>query len=392
MNAAKVFLIEDDMMVAAIISKLIQTKQPGFEVRHFGSGEECLRELHAMPDIVIIDYNLPGIDGLTLLKQVKSVCPQALIMVCSGQEEVKVAVQCFEAGANHYIMKDDKMMLNIENGMRNLSMHVTLKREVAFLQDQIIDRNKYSNIIGNSQAILRVLKLIQKVEKNTMMVLVTGQSGTGKELVAKALHYNSPRARKPFVVVNMGAIPSELVESELFGHEKGAFTDARDRRIGKFEQAEGGTIFLDEIGEMDLGIQAKLLRVLQEKEITRIGGNKTIKLDFRLVAATNRNLAQEVKDGRFREDLFYRIQGFLIHLPPLNQRGDDILLLAKSFLKEFCDQNRMPQLSISREACQFMLDYAWPGNIRELKAVIERAALMAEQNTITVEDLTFVTA
>jgi transcriptional regulator with GAF, ATPase, and Fis domain len=225
-----------------------------------------------------------------------------------------------------------------------------------------------------------------------MMVLVTGQSGTGKELVAKALHYNSPRARKPFVVVNMGAIPSELVESELFGHEKGAFTDARDRRIGKFEQAEGGTIFLDEIGEMDLGIQAKLLRVLQEKEITRIGGNKTIKLDFRLVAATNRNLAQEVKEGRFREDLFYRIQGFLIHLPPLNQRGDDILLLAKSFLKEFCDQNRMPQLSISREACRFMLDYAWPGNIRELKAVIERAALMAEQNTISIEDLTFVTA
>lgn len=392
MNAAKVFLIEDDMMVATIISKLIQTKQPGFEVRHFGSGEECLRELHTMPDIVIIDYNLPGIDGLTLLKQVKSVCPQTLIMVCSGQEEVKVAVQCFEAGANQYIMKDDKMMPNIENGMRNLSMHVTLKREVAFLQDQIIDRNKYSNIIGNSQAILRVLKLIQKVEKNTMMVLVTGQSGTGKELVAKALHYNSPRARKPFVVVNMGAIPSELVESELFGHEKGAFTDARDRRIGKFEQAEGGTIFLDEIGEMDLGIQAKLLRVLQEKEITRIGGNKTIKLDFRLVAATNRNLAHEVKEGRFREDLFYRIQGFLIHLPPLNQRGDDILLLAKSFLKEFCDQNRMPQLSISREACRFMLDYAWPGNIRELKAVIERAALMAEQNTISIEDLTFVTA
>jgi two-component system, NtrC family, response regulator AtoC len=224
-----------------------------------------------------------------------------------------------------------------------------------------------------------------------MMVLVTGQSGTGKELVAKALHYNSSRARKPFVIVNMGAIPEELVESELFGHEKGAFTDARDRRIGKFEEADGGTIFLDEIGEMDLGLQSKLLRVLQEKEVTRIGSNKTMKLDFRLIAATNRNLATEVKEGRFREDLFYRIQGFLIHLPPLNERGDDIILLAKSFLDEFSKTNKMPPQTISKEACKYMLDYNWPGNIRELKAVIERASLMAENNNITIEDLTFVT-
>ena len=318
--------------------------------------------------------------------------PGSLIVVCSGQEEVQVVVECYRNGANDYILKNDQMMVNIENSVRNLSMNVTLRREVEFLKDQIIDRNKYSNILGNSNAVMRVLRLIQKVEKNNMMVLITGQSGTGKELVAKALHYNSQRARKPFVIVNMGAIPNELVESELFGHEKGAFTDARERRIGKFEESDGGTIFLDEIGEMDLGLQAKLLRVLQEKEITRIGSNKTIKLDFRLIAATNRNLAQEVKEGRFREDLFYRIQGFLIHLPPLSERGDDIILLAKSFLSEFCQQNRLDHFTISKEACKFMLEYAWPGNIRELKAVIERAALMAENNTITVEDLTFVTA
>ena len=190
----------------------------------------------------------------------------------------------------------------------------------------------------------------------------------------------------------MGAIPEELIESELFGHEKGAFTDARERRIGKFEEADGGTIFLDEIGEMDMGLQSKLLRVLQEKEVTRIGSNKTMKLDFRLIAATNRNLAVEVKEGRFREDLFYRIQGFLIHLPPLKERGDDIIILAKHFLQDFCSQNKIAQITITKEACKFMLDYDWPGNIRELKAVIERATLMAENGTITREDLTFVTA
>ena len=391
MIAGKIFLVEDDMMVATLIRQCL-TKFDAFETMHFTNAEDCLSNMQNQPDIVIIDYNLPGMDGLELMKRVKNISPSSLVIVCSGQEDVKVVVDCYHNGANDYILKNEQMMANIENSVRNLSLNVTLRREVEFLKDQIIDRNKYSNIIGNSNAVLRVLRLIQKVEKNNMMVLVTGQSGTGKELVAKALHFNSPRARKPFVIVNMGAIPTELVESELFGHEKGAFTDARDRRIGKFEEADGGTIFLDEIGEMDLGLQAKLLRVLQEKEITRIGSNKTIRLDFRLIAATNRNLAQEVKEGRFREDLFYRIQGFLIHLPPLKERGDDILLLAKSFLNEFCQQNRLDHFHISKEACQFMLEYAWPGNIRELKAVIERAALMAENNNITVDDLTFVTA
>jgi two-component system response regulator AtoC len=391
MTTGKIFLIEDDTMVATLIKQSL-SKFEAFETIHFSTAEDCLSNLHSRPDIIIIDYSLPGMDGLTLMKQVKSITPGSLIIICSGQEDVKVVVECYRNGADDYILKNEQMHVNLENSVKNLSLNVTLRKEVEFLQDQIIDRNKYSNIIGNSNAVLRVLRLIQKVEKNNMMVLITGQSGTGKELVAKALHYNSPRARKPFVIVNMGAIPNELVESELFGHEKGAFTDARERRIGKFEESDGGTIFLDEIGEMDLGLQAKLLRVLQEKEITRIGSNKTIRLDFRLIAATNRNLAQEVKEGRFREDLFYRIQGFLIHLPPLKERGDDILLLAKGFLNDFCQQNRLSPLIISKEACQFMLEYTWPGNIRELKAVIERAALMAENNTITVDDLTFVTA
>ena len=199
--------------------------------------------------------------------------------------------------------------------------------------------------------------------------------------MARAIHYGSPRNRKSFVTVNMGAIPADLIESELFGHEKGAFTDARERRIGKFEEAEEGTIFLDEIGEMDLFLQTKILRVLQEKEVTRIGSNKAIKLDVRVIAATNKNLSVEVREGRFREDLFYRLQGFLIHLPPLRERGEDIIIL--------CKENNMQMVSLSKEAIKMLLEYTWPGNVRELKAVIERGALLCENSTITLEDIVF---
>jgi two-component system, NtrC family, response regulator AtoC len=388
---AKIFIIEDDMMVATLMQKAL-SKNETFEIHHFTSAEDCIGNLHLNPDIITIDYNLPGMDGLILMERVRAYNKSIMVVMCSGQESVEIVVNCYRKGANDYILKSDNMIADVVNSINNLAMNVTLRKEVEVLKDQIIDRNKYSNIIGNSNPILRTLRLIQKVEKNNMMVLITGQSGTGKELVAKALHYNSDRARKPFVIVNMGAIPEELIESELFGHEKGAFTDARDKRIGKFEEANEGTIFLDEIGEMDMGLQAKLLRVLQEKEVTRIGSNKIMKLDFRLIAATNRNLQVEVKEGRFREDLFYRLQGFLIHLPPLKERGDDIILLAKHFLSQFCVDTKLPQFTISKEACKFMLGYDWPGNIRELKAIIERAALMADNHTITMDDLTFVTA
>ena len=308
----------------------------------------------------------------------------------TGQTDV--VVETYKNGAVDYIIKDDSALVNLENSVKNLCKNVNLRQENESLKDLVIDRNKYTKILGNSGAVMRVLKMIQKVEKSNIMVLVTGQSGTGKELVAKAIHYNSPRGRKPFVTVNMGAIPEDLIESELFGHEKGAFTDARDRRIGKFEEANEGTIFLDEIGEMDLLMQTKLLRVLQEKEVTRIGSNKSIKLDVRVVAATNRNLAQDVKAGKFREDLFYRLQGFLIHLPPLYERGDDVILLSKNFLSDFCKENHMDQIILSKEATKYLMGYKWPGNIRELKAVIERAAIMSENNTINPDDLVFATS
>jgi two-component system, NtrC family, response regulator AtoC len=388
---AKLFIVDDDAMVTTLIRQHL-SKMNDLEVFSFQSAEECINNLHENPDIVTIDYNLPGMDGLTLMNRIKVYNQGILCILVSGQENLEVVVTAYKNGAQDYILKNDNLFANLENSIRNLSMNVKLKKEVEILKDQIIDRNRYSNIIGNSNGILRILKLIQKVEKSNMMVLITGQSGTGKELVARAIHYNSPRSRKPFVTVNMGAIPEELIESELFGHEKGAFTDARDKRIGKFEEANEGTIFLDEIGEMDMNLQTKLLRVLQEKEITRIGSNKVLKLDFRLLAATNKNLAQEVKDGKFREDLFYRMQGFLIHLPPLKERGDDILLIAKNFLSEFCTNNKLQQMTIEKDVMKHMMEYPWPGNVRELKAVMERAALMAENNVITMSDMTFAAA
>ncbi|HNT79795.1 MAG TPA: sigma-54 dependent transcriptional regulator [Bacteroidia bacterium] len=388
---AKIFVIEDDAIMARVITQSLE-KLGTHEIKHFTNGEDCINNLHENPDIVTIDYNLPGMDGLTLMNKIKTYSDTINMVIVSGQESVEVVVEAYRNGAKDYVLKNDNMYVGIENSVRNLLQNVNLRKEVETLQEQIIDRNRYNHIVGNSAQILKTLRLIQKVEKSTMTVLVTGQSGTGKELVAKAIHYNSPRARKPFVIVNMGAIPQELIESELFGHEKGAFTDAREKRIGKFEEANDGTIFLDEIGEMDLGLQTKLLRVLQEKEITRIGSNKIIKLDFRMVAATNKNLALEVKEGRFREDLFYRLQGFLIHLPPLCERGDDILLLAKFFLNQFCTENKVQTKTISNQVAKTMLEYAWPGNIRELKAVIERAALLCEGDTITEDDVMFATA
>jgi len=387
----KVFIIEDDPIVTSVIKQSLIISS-NCDIYTFENAEESLKNLHQNPDIVILDYNLPDEDGFSVMTKIKSYSQNIQVVICSGQEKADVVLKCLNNGANGYVFKDEMMIEYLRKSVSALSENAILRKEVEVLKDQIIDRNKYSNIIGNSKEVLKVLRLIQKVEKNNMTVLVTGQSGTGKELVAKALHYNSNRSRKPFVIVNMGAIPTDLVESELFGHEKGAFTDAREKRIGKFEEADGGTIFLDEIGEMDLSLQTKLLRVLQEKEVTRIGSNKIMKLDFRLIAATNKNMLNEVKEGRFREDLFYRLQGFLIHLPPLKERDDDIILLGKSFLSDFCKENKMPQIQLSKDACSFMLDYDWPGNIRELKAVIERAALMAEDNIITVEDLTFVNA
>lgn len=383
-----VFVIEDDQIFGRAIQHRLE-QEDNYDVRVFQSGEDFFNHLHLNPDIVSIDYNLPDITGIDILKRVKKYNSEISTIILSGQEKVEVVVEAYSNGANNYIIKNENALVELTNVVKNLSTNVSLRKEVDNLREQIIDRNKYSKIVGESKPVLKVLKMIQKVERSNILVLVTGESGTGKEVIANSIHYSSPRARKPFVPVNVAAIPSDLIESELFGHEKGAFTGATGRRIGKFEEANGGTIFLDEIGEMQLDLQTKLLRVLQEGNIVRLGSNKQIQLDVRVLAATNKNLGQHVKEGHFREDLYYRLQGFLIHLPPLRDRGNDILILARNFLHKFCDQNRMSRKSFSKHALTALMDHTWPGNVRELKSLVERAALISDQDLIEDDDLIF---
>lgn len=384
----RIFVVEDNEFFANLIRQKLELNDQ-YEVTLFFNGEDFRRNLHLNPDIVVLDYNLPNTNGIDLLKEIKLFNNQITTILLSGQERIEVVLQAFEEGAEEYIKKDENALQMLELKIIKHTGNVNLRKEVDTLRDQIIDRHRYDRIIGESPAILKVLRLIQKVEKTNMLALITGESGTGKELVASAIHYNSMRRNKPFVAVNVAAIPEDLIESELFGHERGAFTGADSKRIGKFEEANEGTIFLDEIGEMDVTLQTKLLRVLQENKITRLGSNKEIPLNVRVIAATNKNLAQRVKEGKMREDLYYRLQGFLIHLPPLRERGNDILLLAKTMLRQFCESNRIPLKSFSPEALKEMMKHPWSGNVRELKAFIERAVLISDGEVITEDDLVF---
>ncbi len=383
-----VFLVEDDEVFGKVQQRNLE-RNPNCNVKWFRSGEDFLNSLHENPDIVILDCNLPGMSGIELLEKIKRYNSAISVVVLSGQQDVEVVVNCYKLGTDAYIVKNDSVHVELERAMQGLIEKNNLRKEVEELRDLIVDRSKYYKILGDSPAILKVLRLIQKVEKNDILVMVTGESGTGKELVAKAIHYNSPRKRGSFVAVNMAAIPEDLVESELFGHEKGAYTGADSRRIGKFEEANGGTIFLDEIGECDHNTQLKLLRVLQEGKLMRLGSNKELELNVRVIAATNKNLSQKVKEGKFREDLYYRLQGFLIHLPPLKNRGHDAILLARHFLKEFCAENKLQVMGFSKSALDMIAQHPFPGNVRELKATVERAALLTDGDTITADDLVF---
>lgn len=382
----KIFVIEDDEFYAKLIEKALE-KENKFDVKVFSHAVDFLNQLHENPDIVTIDHYLPDLSGLEILKKIQNYNKEIISIIVSGQDDVEVVVDAYNNGASDYIVKKDNSVVKLVNSIKNFSKNVNLQKEVEELREKVIDREKYRQFIGESKPVLKVLRLIQKVEKTNMIVLVTGESGTGKEVVARMIHYNSPRKKKSFIPVNMAAIPEDLIESELFGHEKGAFTGATSRRIGKFEEANNGTIFLDEIGEMEIELQTKLLRVLQDNSITRVGSNKEIRLDVRVIAATNKDLTQRVKEGKFREDLFYRLQGFLIPLPPLRKRRNDVIILANHFLKEFCKNNKIELKSLTKEASEILLNHTWPGNVRELMSVIERAILISESNKITPDDL-----
>jgi two-component system response regulator AtoC len=345
----------------------------------------CLFE---SPDIITLDYRLPDITGLEVLKRIREENIDVQVILISEQEDINTVVSLLKMGAYDYITKSDDIKDRLLNTVKNIRNGIGLKREISLLRKEV--QNKYSfsqSILGESQAIKVIHELIDKALGTNITVVISGETGTGKELVAKAIHYNSKRKEKPFVTVNVAAIPSELIESELFGHEKGAFTGAASRRIGRFEEADGGTLFLDEIGEMELNLQSKLLRVLQEKEIVRIGSNKPIKTDCRIVVATNKNLKEEVKKGRFREDLYYRLLGLPIELPPLRDRENDILILANNFIGKFCNENNIQIRKLSVKSQKKLMSYTFPGNVRELKSVIELAVTLSEKEEIEPADL-----
>jgi DNA-binding NtrC family response regulator len=312
------------------------------------------------------------------------------MIVISGQENIEVAVNFLKQGAKDYIVKNEHTKELLWNSIIRIRETISLKQEVEELKDELGTKYAFEKtIIGQSESIKKTFSKINKALQSNINVSISGETGTGKEVVAKAIHYNSARKNKPFIAVNMAAIPKELVESEFFGHEKGSFTGATERMLGKFEQANGGTIFLDEIAELDLNIQSKLLRALQEREITRIGGNQRIKLDVRVITATHKDLADEVKAGTFREDLYYRIIGLPIELPPLRDREQDTLILARHFIELFAKENKSKPLGLSNQAKKKLLTYSFPGNVRELKSVIDLACVMSDHGEIMAEDITF---
>lgn len=388
-DPVKIFVVEDDPAYTKFLKYVLELN-PDFEVEFFTSGKECLANLHKNPAVVTLDYSLPDLPGEKVLGEIRAYDPNIGVIIVSAQEKIGTAVELLKLGAYDYITKDQETKDRLLNSINNARNKISLIRQIDHLKKEISEKYEFEkSIIGSSPAIRKIFGLLEKACATNISVSISGETGTGKELVAKAIHYNSRRKNKPFVAVNITAIPRDLIESELFGHEKGAFTGAISRRIGKFEEAEGGTIFLDEIGEMEASLQAKLLRVLQEREVTRIGGNQVIKLDVRIIAATHKDLAEEVKAGRFREDLYYRLLGLPIHLPPLRERGNDTILIAKHFLDQFTRENGMARFKISEEAQKKLLQYPFPGNIRELKSVVELAAVMASEQEIKPQDISF---
>jgi two-component system, NtrC family, response regulator AtoC len=392
MKGYKIFIVEDDPWYGEILAYHLGLN-PDYKIARYENAAECLAAMKLQPDLITIDFSLPDMKGSDLYKRIKEINPLVPVIIISSQEDVTVAVELLKMGVKDYLVKDDSTKDLLWNSVLRIRETQHLKMEVESLREELSQKYSFQNtIIGQSDSLKKVFVMLEKAIRTNINVSIAGETGTGKEVVAKAIHYNSDRKKSNFVAVNMAAIPKELIESELFGHEKGAFTGAVTRKIGKFEEANGGTIFLDEIAEMDLGMQTKLLRVLQEREIIRVGGNEKVKLDIRLLVATHKNLGEEVHAGNFREDLYFRIMGLPIELPPLRERGNDILLLAKHFADNFTAENKLSPIQFTKAAKEKLLAYHFPGNIRELKAVIDLSVVMCENNEIKAEDITFTTA
>jgi DNA-binding NtrC family response regulator len=389
MSEFTIFIVEDDAIYGMILERHLALN-PDYDVHLFATGQELLKNLYLNPDVISLDYSLPDFTGSELLKRIKQYNPDIQVVIVSGQDDITTAVNLLKEGAYDYLVKEENTRQRLWNTILKIRENVNYRKQIEILQEEVGRKFEFDKtILGQSPSIIKLYSLIEKASRSAITVSITGETGTGKELVAKAVHYASSRRKKPFVAVNMSAIPRELLESELFGYEKGAFTGALARKTGKFEEADGGTLFLDEISEMEIQMQSKLLRALQEREVTRIGGKELVKFDIRVITATHKDLAVEVVNGRFREDLYYRLLGLPIQLPPLRERGNDILILAKHFSDSFCKENKLKKLTFSEGVKEKLLGYSYPGNVRELKAVIEVAAVMTEKEVLEPGDITF---
>ena len=381
----KILIIDDEAPSREALVLLL--KNADYDIKGAGSGNEAFELLAEDAfDIVITDLFLPDIDGIDILKRVKSVAPAMEVILITGHASAETAVRAMKEGAFDYITKP----LNLDE-LRIIMGKAVEKRlllnENVYLKKQLRDKFEFANIIGASPAMQKVFNRMKRIIQTDSTVLIIGESGTGKEIVAKAIHFNGHRKDKPFVAVHCGAIPENLLESELFGHTKGAFTGAIKDKIGKFEAANKGTIFLDEIGTMPMHLQTKLLRVLQEQEVERVGSNRPIKLDVRVISATNQNLEEEVKAGNFRDDLYYRLNVIPLNLPPLRERVEDILPLVRHFLRKNCKEMKRPMMALSKDALEALEFYHWPGNVRELENIVERTVALTEGDQITLDDL-----
>jgi len=387
MSSTKIFIVDDELVMRKSLSGWLE--RDGYEVDTAESGEEAIEKLKKTRfDLLLVDIKMEGISGLDVLKHVMENDPDVAVVMITAYGSISTAIEAMKNGAHDYLLKPfdpDELGVLIEKVVEQQAQ----ARENLFLKEQYKDRTRFESMIGQSKPMQEVFDLIQDVSSMDSTVLITGETGTGKGLAAKAIHTNSPRSEGPFVLVNCGAVPEHLMESELFGHQKGAFTDAKETKKGRLELAHDGTLFLDEIGEISMRMQIDLLRVLEDRVFYRVGGTQPIEADFRVVAATNRNLEEAIKKEIFREDLYYRLNVIAFQMPPLRERKEDIPILAEHFLRRFSHETNKHIDKISRAAIDEMMLYEWPGNVRELENAIERAVVVGKKREVHPEDLPF---
>jgi len=381
----KILVVDDEDYIREVVRRALENA--GYEVEEAADGKIALAMLRQFPyNVIITDLRMPGLTGETILEEAVSLFPETVVIVMTGFGNIQSAVEAIRKGAYDYIPKPfqlAELVMRVEKGLAERH----LKSENRMLRDELRDRYHYSNIVGASTAMQNIYRLIEVVAQKTSTVLIEGETGTGKELIARAIHYNGPRKDQPLVCVNCGAIPSNLLEDELFGHVKGAFTSAHQHRIGRFEQANHGTLFLDEVSNMPADLQVKLLRVLQEREFQRVGSAATVKVDVRIIAATNGDLLAAVEKGTFREDLYYRLNVIPIRVLPLRQRREDIPLLVNHFVRKYCTDQKLPLKRVSHDAVKYLMMYEWPGNVRQLENSVEMAvALSGERDVLDAGD------